>query len=194
VNTPKAESVTEQGQPDGFQIGTGWERQVGSGGDTRLLVSVPTDRLAQVHLALLAGLEAPLTLLYRRKVNRQAPRPNGSPPEDFLAPDLSLDEVRAALTTAADLVWHDARCEVWVRGVMGEQVILDQDGVLYAYPDDPSFRDILQEQRVPEDSEVPVLLDRDYVKHWYHASCDGLELALLRELAAVPVAPQGDPG
>jgi len=194
VNTPKAESVSEQGQPDGFVVGTGFERQVGSGGDTRLLISVSTDRLADVHLALLGALEAPLTLLYRRKVNRTAPRENGAPPEDFLAPDLSLDEVRAALSEASDLVWHDARCEVWVRGMMGEQIILDQDGVLYAYPDDHSFRDVLAEVGIDEDPEVQVLLDRDYVKHWFHASCDAQEEALLRRVMAVPVAPQGDAG
>lgn len=192
LTSPKATSVTATGDEDGFVITPGWERQVGSGGDTRLLVSVPTDRLQEVHLALLAALEAPLSLLYRRKVNRQDPKPNGSPPEDFLAPDLSLDEVRAALSDAADLIWHDARCEVWVRGVMGEQVILDQDGLLYAYPDDPSFRDVLDAVSVPE-AQVEVLLDRDYVKHWFHAVGDEQEVALLRRVAAVPVAPQGDP-
>lgn len=194
MNTPKSQSVTEQGDPDGFEIGRGWEYQAGAGGDTRILISLPTEEVRTVHLRLLEALEPPLTLLYRRKVNRQDPRPNGSPAEDFLAPDLSLDEVRAALSEAADLVWHDARCEVWVRGLMGAQVILDQDGVLYAYPDDPRFRDLLQAMGVPEDPDVAVILDRDYVKHWFHASCDALETGLLRRVAAVPVASQGEPG
>jgi hypothetical protein len=191
--TPKATSVTADGQDDGFTPGLGWERQVGAGGDTRLLISVPADALGRVHLGLLGALGPPLTVLYRRCVNRQDPRPNGTPPEDFIAPDVPLDEIRAALAEAGDLIWHDARCEVWVRGLMGEQVILDQDGLLYAYPDDPAFRERLAELEVPEQEGVPVLLDRDYVKHWYHAGCDALESALLRRLAAVPVAPQGDP-
>lgn len=192
MNTPKSESVTEKGEPDGFVVSTGWERQVGKGGDTRLLISVPLARLAEVHLAMLGALSPPLTVLYRRKVDRRNPKPNGTPPDDFLAPDVPLDEIRSALTEAGDLIWHDARCEVWVRGLMGEQIILDQDGMLYAYPDDPSFRDVLAQVDVPEDS-VPVMLDRDYVKHWFHGECDSLEDALLRRLAAVPVAPQGDP-
>lgn len=193
LSTPKAESVTETGASDGFVIEEGWERQVGAGGDTRLLISVPVERLPEVHLALIGAVGAPLSVLYRRCVYRQDPAPNGTPPEDFLAPDVPLEEIRAALTQAGDLVWHDARCEVWVRGVMGEQVILDQDGLLYCYPDDPSFRDVLDAVGVPEREGVPVLLDRDYVKHWYHGSCDDLETALMRRLAVVPVAPQGSP-
>lgn len=192
IDTPKSVSVTEVGEPDGFEPGFGFECQVGHGGDTRLLVSVPTPLLQRVHLELLTALEAPLTVLYRRKVNRQDPRPNGSPPEDFLAPDLSLQEAQDALASAADLIWHDARCEVWVRGMMGEQVILDQDGILYVYPDDVAFRDALKRVDVPESPDVAVMLDRDYVKHWFHAECDEVEAALLRTLAAVPVAPQGE--
>jgi hypothetical protein len=186
---PKATSVTEQGEPDGFATELGWERQVGNAGDTRLLVSVPTRDLARVHAALVRALGEPLAVLYRRCVNRLEPRPNGAPPEDFLAHELSFDEVFAAMADASDLLYHDARCELWVRGLMGEQVILDQDGMLYAYPDDPSFRDALAAARVPE-REVPVLLDRDYVKHHYHAACDPLEQGLLRALFMVPVSPQ----
>lgn len=193
MNTPKAQSVTEQGDLDGFEIALGWERQVGNGGDTRLLISVPTARLADAHLALLGALGPPLTVLYRRKIDRRNPKPNGSPPDDFLAPEVPLDEIRAALSEAGDLIWHDARCEVWVRGLMGEQIILDQDGMLYAYPDDPSFRDVLAQLDIPEQS-VPVLLDRDYIKHWFHGECDTLEDGLIRRLSAVPVAPQGEAG
>lgn len=188
----KASSVTEQGQEDGFEIGLGWERQVGNGGDTRLLVSVPTERLAEVHLALLGALQPPLAFLYRRCVDRQDPKPNGTPPQDFLAHELTLGEIVQALRSAGELVWHDARCEVWVRGFMGEQVILDQDGLLYTYPDDFAFREVLAQLEIPE-QHVEVMLDRDYVKHHYHASCDALETRLMRELFLVSVAPQ-DPG
>ena len=191
ITTPKAQSVTEKGDDDGFVIQEAWELQADDSGMTRLLVSVPTDRLRQVHLALLGAVKGPLSVLYRRQINRKDPKPNGAPPDDFLAPDLSHDEVSAALVEAGDLVWHDARCEVWVRGVMGEQVILDQDGMLYAYPDDPAFRAVLDAAGVPE-RNVEVLLDRDYVKHWFHASCDALEEALLRRVDAMEVAPQGD--
>jgi hypothetical protein len=189
LSGPKASSVTQQGELDEFQVGLGWERQVGNAGDTRLIVSVPPDRLRMVHIALLKALEPPLALLYRRCVFRQAPKPNGSPPEDFLAHELTLQEILVALANAADLIWHDARCEVWVRGRMGEQIVLDQDGLLYAYPDDPVFREALDHVGVPE-QHVEVLLDRDYVKHHYHASCDELEERLIRDLYMVPVAPQ----
>lgn len=192
ITTPKAQSVTEKGEDDGFVIEEAWESQTDDSGMTRLLVSVPTDRLREVHLGLLGALGSPLSVLYRRQIDRRDPKPNGAPPDDFLAPDLSLEEVSAALVEAGDLVWHDARCEVWVRGVMGEQVILDQDGMLYAYPDEPAFRDALTVLGVVERT-VPVLLDRDYVKHWFHGSCDALEDGLLRRLDAMEVAPQGSP-
>ena len=189
LTTPKATSVTERGEPDGFELQLGWERQVGNAGDTRLLVSVPTAELARVHRALIVALGEPVALLYRRCVDRRDPKPHGTPPEDFLGSELTTDEVLAAMEQASELIYHDARCEVWARGLMGEQVILDQDGVLYAYPDDPSFRDALAAAGVPE-RHVPVLLDRDYVKHHYHASCDALETELLRALFLLPVAPQ----
>lgn len=190
--SPKAESVTAQGQPDGFEVQAGWESQLGNAGDTRLLISVPVVDLPRVHAIVLAALEPPLAFLYRRRVDRRNPKPNGTPPEDYLAHGVSLDEVLAALQGAADLVYSDARCEVWVRGMMGEQVILDHDGLLYAYPDDPTFRDRLEQAGVPE-RHVPVLLDRDYVKHHFYANCDALEDWLLRELAMIRVATQEDP-
>lgn len=190
LTTPKATSVTEKGEPDGFEIALGWDRQVANEGDTRLLISAPTADLQRVHLALLEALGRPLAVLYRRCVDRKAPRDNGTPPDDFLAHELTLEQVQSALRTAGDLVWHDARCEVWVRGLMGEQIVLDQDGLLYAYPDDPSFREVLDRLAVPQVPDVPVLLDRDYVKHHFHAVCDDLEDQLIRELFMVAVAPQ----
>lgn len=190
LDTPKATSVTEQGEPDGFVIELGWERQLGNAGDTRLLVSVPTADLRRVHLALVRAVGEPLALLYRQCVDRRDPKPNGTPPQDYMGHELSAAEVERALSAASDLIYHDARCEVWVRGLMGEQVILDQDGLLYVYPDDPSFRDALAAAGVPEREDVPVLLDRDYIKHHFHAQCDALEDRLIRDLYLIAVPPQ----
>jgi len=190
LDTPKATSVTDKGEPDGFELQIGWERQLGNAGDTRLLISVPTGDLQRVHHALIGALGEPLAVLYRQCVDRRDPKPNGTAPQDYLAHELSSAEVIDAMNMAADLIYHDARCEVWVRGLMGEQVILDQDGLLYAYPDDPSLRDALAAAGVPEREDVPVLLDRDYVKHHFHAACDPLEERLIRDLYMVAVAPQ----
>ena len=59
--------------------------------------------------------------------------------------------------------------------------VMDQDGVLYCYPDDPSFRDVLEAAGVHERS-VQTLADRDYVKHWFHAECDEHEAGLMQDL------------
>ena len=87
----------------------------------------------------------------------------------------------AALDRAALLVYADARCEVWIRGSMNEQLILDQDGLLFCYPDDPTFRDALRRADVP-DHDVVTVGDRDYVRHEFRAEADALEAALIAEL------------
>lgn len=186
---PKATSVTLEGEDDGFVIEPGYRGESDHQGTTRLVASVPTERLAEVHHALLGALGEPFGVLYRQKVDRQNPRPNGAPPKDFVGLELPRDRVLTALTHAAPLVYHDARCEVWVRGRHGDQVVLDADGVLYAYPDDPAFRDALDAVGLPE-RQVPIMADRDYVKHWFHASNDPLEDALIAALGLTPIAPR----
>ena len=62
-------------------------------------------------------------------------------PVTFVAMDLPADRVRAALGERPTLLWADGRHQLWLRGRFGEQVVLDELGVLYCYPDDPAFRD-----------------------------------------------------
>ncbi|MBX2799184.1 MAG: hypothetical protein KTR31_16035 [Myxococcales bacterium] len=178
---PKAVSVTQDGQEDGWQPELGWFPEITPQGDTRLTVSAGSDVLPAVHKALAAALAEPLSVLYRQKVDRQDPKPQGHPPKDFVAVGLPCERVTAALTAAGELVYTDARCEVWLRGGLGEQIVLDHDGVIYVYPDDPAFRDALGGCDVPE-ADVDLISDRDYVKHWFHAHCDAMEEAFLADL------------
>lgn len=186
---PKATSVTEDGQSDGWQVARGFWQEKDWGGTTRLVVSAPPDELRAVHKALLACLSAPVGFLYRQVVDRREPRPEGAPARDFVALELEPERLLAALDTASDLVWHDARAEYWARGAMGEQVVMDGDGLVYCYPDDPSFRDALAKVGLPE-GKVEVLTNRDYVRHWFQAGCDAQEDALIASLGLTEVAPQ----
>lgn len=187
--TPRAVSVTEKGEPDGWEIPTAWYGERDPAGQTRLVVSVPTDRLLDVHRALLGVLDGPLGVLYRQKVDRASPRPDGAPDRDFVNVDLGHGKLLTGLGLAKKLLSSDARGELWVRGRLQDQVILDTDGVLYCYPDDPAFRDALKANGVPE-AEVQTLWQRDYVKHNYLAECDAEERALINALTLTEVAPQ----
>jgi hypothetical protein len=185
---PKAVSVTQEGHEDGFVVQPGWSVEMTPDGDTRLVVSVPVEDLLAVHAALARALSKPISVLYRQKVDRLKPRPEGAPSRDFVALDLPTAQVLEALDAAAPLVYHDARCELWLRGRLGEQVILDQDGLLFCYPDDPAFRDVLSGLGVPGE-DVMTIADRDYVKHWFHAQADPYEGELIRSLRMAEVPP-----
>lgn len=186
---PKAVSVREDGEPDGFVPDPGFWDERDWGGTTRVVVSVPPERLGEVHRALVAVLGSPLGYLYRQVVDRRTPRPEGAPARDFVALEIPAARVLEALEQAADLVYHDARGEHWIRGPRADQVVLDGDGLLYCYPDDPAFRDVLEGFGLPA-QKVETLQERDYVKHWFHAECDALEDALVAGLGLVEVAPQ----
>jgi hypothetical protein len=188
----KAVSVDQSGQEDGFVVRPGWLSEMTPQGDTRLVVSVPVEDLARVHQALAGALAPPLGVLYRQKVDRRNPRPNGAPPRDFVALDLALDKLLNVLGAVAPLVYGDARGELWLKGGLGEQLVLDQDGLLFCYPDDPAFRDALAECGVPAD-DVETIADRDYVKHWFHGENDPLEDHLISALRLTPTGPQPAP-
>lgn len=187
---PKATSVSAEGVDDGFVPEAGWEAEMTPRGDTRLVASVPHGDLPAVHAALIGALAPPLGFLYRQEVDRKNPKPQGAPARDLVALDLSPERVLGALAAAAPLVYGDARCEVWIRGRMGEQVVLDHDGLLYAYPDDPAFRDALAAAGVPG-RDVVTMAERDYVKHWFHAENDAVEDALLADLRLIEVPRRG---
>lgn len=184
---PKAESVQRDGTPDGWQIAPGWLSEATPTGESRIVVSVPTERLPAVHAALVRAMGGPLGFLYRQEIDRKNPRPQGSPPKDFVGLNLPADRVLTALVEAAPLVYSDARCEIWIRGPRGDQIVLDHDGLLYCYPDDPGFRDVLQREEIPPE-DVQTMADRDYVKHWFRAELDPIEESLISSLrlTAVP--------
>ena len=73
------------------------------------------------------------------------------------------------------LIWHDGRHQLWARGRFSEQVVLDELGVLYCYPDDPSFRDALE--GIPQRKDL-TLDTRDYVKVNFVAAADAEEQSL----------------
>jgi len=174
----KAESVTPDGDDDGFTIALAYHGEMTPNGDTRLVASAPPRDLQRLHTCLVAALAPPLNFLYRQKVDRADPKPQGSPPRDFVALDLPAERVEAALSDASSLVYHDARCEIWIRGALGEQVILDTDGMIFCYPDDPSFRDALDAAGLP-DENFDGMDKRDYVKQWFHAENDDIEQSLI---------------
>lgn len=187
---PKAESVLEDGTGDGWLPTPGFVRDLGPGGRTQLVVSVPHTALDAVHTALIQALSTPLSVLYRQVVDRLDPKPQGHPPRDFVALDLGPERVVAAVRAHAPLLHGDARCEVWVRGALGDQVILDTDGLLFCQPDDPAFTDVLLGLGLVADVDE-TLADRDYVKHWFRGECDALEASFLDALGLTEVAHRG---
>jgi len=194
MNTPKSESVTEEGVADGWTNPAGYRREMDHSGKTRITVSTPLDQTVDIHAQLLDTLAEPISFLYRQVVDRvkvasgETP-PQGLPPRDFVALELTRNRVKAALRTHADLIYHDARCEVWLKGRLGEQIVLDADGVIYTYPDDPVFTDVLDEAGYP-DSLVQSILERDYAKHWFHPQNDLLETSLISFLKLAEVPPR----
>lgn len=188
---PKAVSVSEDGADDGWSPAPGWYAELLPDGQTRLTVSVGVDRLPEVHRALVEAMDAPLSVLYRQLIDRPAVErgttpAQGLPPRDFVAVSLPTGRVIHALEEAGDLVWGDARCQVWVRGARHDQVVLDEDGILFAYPDDPAFRDALTALDLPE-GELDTMRDRDYVKHCFRSDCDEVERQLVAQLGLTEV-------
>lgn len=181
MRPPKATSVTREGQPDGWTPPQSFRAQVAPDGKTRLVISVPPEELPALHLRLLGALGDKVSVRYVRLTDRkkgQLPQP-----ESFVRMDASADKVRAALEARPTLIWGDGRHQLWLRGRFDEQVVLDELGVLYCYPDDPVFRDALGE--LPERATVG-LDGRDYVRVEFCADADAEEASLLAELSLQP--------
>jgi hypothetical protein len=181
---PKAESVTRDGEPDGFVPQAFYQPQLLEGGYTRLLISVPLDQLEPVHRALVSALKPPLKFLYQQLTDRrkgvQLPKPRS-----LVAVELPRDRVLTALERHRHLAYHDGRHQIWVRGAAEEQLVMEEVGILFLYPDDPSFRDVLEGLGVPA-GEGPTMAERDYVKVTFDANCDPEEDQLFHDLGLVP--------
>jgi len=183
---PKAESVTRDGQPDGFVPDRFFRPEVLQGGMTRLVVSVPVDELEKVHTALVAALEPPLKVLYVQLTDRQRgvqlPKPI-----QRVAVEVPRDRVMKALSDYRRLMYHDGRHQLWIRGNAGEQIVLEEVGQVYVYPDDFTFRDTLLANGVPE-GDGTELGARDYVRVTFDARCDDEEASFIQEFHLIPWA------
>jgi hypothetical protein len=175
----KACSVTRQGAPDGFVPPTHYSADVLEGGHTRLAVSGPAFRIERAHQALVAALQPPLKLLYIQLTDRQT----GQLPKPIqrVAVELPRDRVMAALKAYRRLIYHDGRHQLWVRGNSGEQVVLEEIGMLFVYPDDFQFRDILEDNGIPEGTGETIAT-RDFVRVEFLADADAEEQSLISDL------------
>jgi hypothetical protein len=177
---PKADSVDIKGRPTGFTPETFFRPEVLQGGMTRLVVSVPMGEIERVHRALVALMEPPLKLLYVQLTDRvrgiQLPKPL-----QRVAVELPRDRVLAALRDYRRLIYHDGRHQLWIRGNSGEQVVLEEVGQIFAYPDDFMFRDCLLAQGVPE-GDGAEMATQDYVRVTFDAACDAEEASLIAQL------------
>jgi hypothetical protein len=130
---------------------------------------------------MLAPLEAPWSVRYLKLTDRQSGQL--AKPETWVRMDVRPDLVLAAMDAAERLIWHDGRHQLWIRGRMGDQVVLDELGVLYAYPDDPAFRAALA--HLSESSAVG-MDGRDYVRVELLAEADAEERSFIQALSLQP--------
>jgi hypothetical protein len=175
---PKSTSVSPTGEPDTWTPPRSFRSQAAPDGSTRLVVSVPSEELAEVHRRLLRVLGDRVGVLYVQLTDRAVGQL--SRPVKRVALEVPIDRLLAVLDARAPLIWHDGRHQLWCRGPMEDQVVLDELGVLYTYPDDPAFRDVLAE--IPELPTVG-MDGRDYVRVNFEASADEMERTLWEELA-----------
>ena len=179
----KAISVTEDGTPDGFEPKEGWSPEVIPGGYTRLVVSVSSQRLEAVHQALIQALSSPRRVLYVQLVDRLR-GVQLDPPRQHVGLEIAPETLTDALQANRMLCYHDGRHQLWVQGTGEDKIVMEETGVLYVYPDDPSFRDVLEALAVPM-VEVETLADRDYVRVDYLAEADVEEARLQRALGLI---------
>ena len=180
---PKAQSVTQAGAPDDYTPPLAYCAQVLEGGYTRLQVSAPPTHLERIHRALVSALTPPLKWLYVLQVERggrgQLPRP-----EQYVGIELSQARVLEALYQYRALLYHDGRAQVWIRSSLNEQVVLEETGVIYVYPDDLLFRDVLDRAGVPEQDHQS-MAERDYVRVNFLAAADQEQMRMMHQLGLV---------
>jgi len=179
---PKAESVTQQGDSDGYIPPSAYSARVLPGGYTRLDISTPMDKLSIVHKELAKSLQFPCKIRYVRMIDRQ--QGQLEKPESYVAVDVSRERLLGLLEDCSDLIYHDGRNQLWILGDSQEQLVLDELGMLYVYPDDFMFRDILTQLGWPE-MKHESMADRDYVKVNFTSEADGQEQYLLQSFGLV---------
>jgi len=184
--TLKAISVTAEGEPDGFEAPLLYKSQVGPDGTTRLVVSAPVEELPRVHRLLIGALSGPLGVLWVQLVDRATSTRQEEEPKRWITLERDSAQVLETLTTCAALLYEDGRGQIWIRGALGEQLVLDELGLIYLYPDDPSFREVLEAGGVLE-ADSATMAERDYVRVEFVAAADGLEASLLSELSMQPI-------
>jgi hypothetical protein len=180
----KAVSVGADGQADGFRPTPGWLPEVIPGSHTRLVVSLPGDKLEAVHRALVATLNPPLRVMVVQLVDRAAGR-QLDPPLRFVALDVPPADLDQALAASRVFIYHDGRHQLWVQGSGQDRIVLEETGVVYVYPDDPLFRDTLVAAEVPE-HETETMATRDYVRVSFTAAADAEEVAFKNAVGLVP--------
>lgn len=180
---PKASSVSADGVADGFVPPTAWRVDVERDGRTRLALSCEPERLEALYLELADLLEGPIGVMYIQLTDRRAGQHHQGKPRRFVGVERPAARVRATLRRCAALLVHDGRHQLWLRGKYGEQVVLDEMGMIYLYPDDPLFRDRLDTLGIPRIDGLKSMAERDYVRVEMHAALDPEEEVLLRELS-----------
>ncbi len=180
---PKAQSVTQQGASDGYVPPMAFRSQVLDGGYTRLEISAPPSKLQVVHQQLAKLLTPPIKIRYIKQVDRQSGQ-QLEKAESYVAVELSTERVMQTLDFCSELFYHDGRNALWLRGVDDAQLVLDEIGMLYIYPDDFTFRDALLSLGWVE-AEHQTIADRDYVLVNFSAKADELEQSLIQSLGMV---------
>src|SRR5689334_24599834 len=71
---------------------------------TQLVASVGIEHLLPLHVELLGALSPPLGVLYRQVIDRRDPKPQGTPPRDFVGLDLRSEEHTSELQSQFHLV------------------------------------------------------------------------------------------
>ena len=179
---PKSQSVTKQGALDGFIPPMAYSPQVIDGGYTRIEISAPSSKLSFIHKKLLEVMQPPFKVRYVRMTDRlkgQLPKP-----ESYVAVELSRERLMQICDECETLLYHDARHQLWIRGASEEQLVLDELGMLYIYPDDFLFRDTLSQYGWIEANHES-MATRDYVKVFFAPQADEQEQTLMHSLGMI---------
>jgi len=124
-----------------------------------------------------------LRVLYVQLTDRLAGK-QLDPPRRFVALDVQPAVMDQALADHSPLIYHDGRHQLWIQGKGEDKVILEETGVMFVYPDDPSFRDVLAEHGIASE-KTETMAERDYVRVNFLTECDAMEGKFRQAIGAV---------